>query len=151
MAPWGSLAAKLTQRLACAMAEPKVEYYLDQFLVERRVNVTEKQWNFNATTSTSRVRDVHGVVILPFDEDVQIAVVVLPIFCVLATLLQRLWRGCCHSGATVVDDRPWSGELNDTRPLSARTKEYTREQRERDRREEAAIKGRASRVSLNHV
>lgn len=131
------------------MAEPEVEYYLDQFLVERRINVSDDHlWNF---TSTSSIRDLHGVVILPFDEDVQIGVVVLPFLCVLATLLQRLWRGCCHSGTPVDDDRPWSGELNDTRPLSERTKEYTPEQRERDRREEAAIKGRVSRVSLSHV
>ena len=129
--------------------EPNVEFYLDQFLVGRRVNgpvPDDPGWNQTYVAGSSRIRDLHGVVILPFDEDVQIGVVVLPILCVLATLLQRLWRGCCHSGAAV-DDRSWSNELNEGK----QTKEYTEEQRARDRREEAAIKSRVSRTSLSHV
>ena len=94
----------------------------------------------------------HGVVILPFDEDVQIGIVILPLLCVIQVLLARLWRGCCTTvvpSRTANDDgRPWSGELND---IQERAGDYTEAQRLRDREEEMLIKGRASRVSLSHV
>ena len=63
-----------------AMSEPNVEFYLDQFLVGRRVNgpvPDDPGWNQTYVAGSSRIRDLHGVVILPFDEDVQIGVVVL--------------------------------------------------------------------------
>ena len=100
--------------------------------------------------------DSNGIGFLPpvIDESIQLGCIVLPLLCLLQTLLVRLWRGCCAelpqapSSRAASDGLPYSGELND---LEGRAGDYTEEQRLRDREEELRIKGRASRVTLSHV
>ena len=136
------------------MSEP-VPYHINQFLEAVEGPADEGAHDGVGLIGVGNLTYVHhGVVITPYDEDINIGVVIVPLLCLLQTLLVRLWRGCCAelpqapSSRAASDGLPYSGELND---LEGRAGDYTEEQRLRDREEELRIKGRASRVTLSHV
>ena len=133
----GRQARKCDVVLVMRALSSTLEYQLNMFLAPVLVN------------DTSLVGGT-GVEVMPvvFDEGVEIICIVLPLLCVLQVLTRRLWHGCTDSTAHSAAEghRPWSGELND-----APKRAYTEEQRQKDRREENMIKGRARRPSLSHV